>query len=58
MTMDYKPASLNPIHFLQPNPHSMVFTDIEEREEAALKNTYSIIVVQSVMEFHQNWLKT
>ena len=24
------PASLNPINILQPNPHSMVFTHIEE----------------------------
>ena len=33
------PASLNPINFLQPNPHSMVFTHIEEIEVATLINS-------------------
>ena len=33
------PASLNPIDFLKPNPHSMVFTHIEEREVATLINS-------------------
>ena len=33
-------ARLNPIDFLQPNPHSMVFTHIEEREVATLINSF------------------
>ena len=33
------PASLNPINFLQPNPHSLVFTHIEEIEVATLINS-------------------
>ena len=33
------PASLNPIDFLKPNPHSMVFTHMEEREVVTLINS-------------------
>ena len=45
-------TSVNPIDFLQPNPCSMVFTHIEEREVATLINSLKI-VAQVVMVFQQ-----
>ena len=36
-----KPTSLNPTDFLHINPHSMVFTHIEEIEVVIIINWYS-----------------
>ena len=60
LAANLKPTSLNPIDFLQMNPHSMVFTHIEEIELVTIINSLNnsspgcdgIPAVQRVMHFY------
>ena len=62
LAANLKPTSINPIDFLQMNPHSMVFTHIEEIEVVTIINSLNnsspgcdgipAVLVKRVMHFY------